>query len=371
MDYIYHIPPYLYQPIYIYSVMILVVITYFRFAPSNGTQILKHTPSISFPALVLALALILLMGLRPGTKEFGDTSMYIHNYENIINAYEWDEEWLWTNIAFFCKSIKLPTTAYLLLIDIIYIGTAFACCCILMKRNVWIAFLFVASSFSFYSYGINGIRNGTSLHILLLAIALITQTRASKIIGALLCIAAIGIHKSSMLPIASLLCALYVVKNPQKAINFWVASIFISLIAGNSVGEFFASLGFDDRMGDYFNGQENAITMRQFSHTGFRFDFLLYSAMPVLMTWYVTIKRKFNDRTFNIIAITYILANSFWVMVIRAAFSNRFAYLSWFLYPIVIAYPLLRFKIWNNQDKKTAIILLLYAGFTFLMYIKG
>lgn len=130
-------------------------------------------------------------------------------------------------------------------------------------------------------------------------------------------------------------------------------------------------MGFDDRMTDYFQSQDDAKVMKQFSETGFRFDFLLYSAMPVLMTWYVTIKRNFEDRTFNIIAVTYILANAFWVMVIRAAYSNRFAYLSWFLYPIVIVYPLLRFRLWDDQDRKTALILLLYEGFTFIMFLLG
>jgi len=57
--------------------------------------------------------------------------------------------------------------------------------------------------------------------------------------------------------------------------------------------------------------------------------------------------------------------------VIRAAFSNRFAYLSWFIYPLVIAYPLLRMNIWEDQDRKTAQILLAYSGFTFFMHLIG
>ena len=87
--------------------------------------------------------------------------------------------------------------------------------------------------------------------------------------------------------------------------------------------------------------------------------------MPILLVWYLTIKREFKDKSFNLLANTYILANAFWIMVIRANYSNRFAYLSWFLYPIVIFYPLLRFKIWDNQDRNSALILLAYSGFTF------
>ena len=68
---------------------------------------------------------------------------------------------------------------------------------------------------------------------------------------------------------------------------------------------------------------------------------------------------------------TYILANSFWVMVIKAAFSNRFAYLSWFLYPVVLAYAVIRLHIWPDQDKKAGLILALHAGFTIIMFMLG
>jgi hypothetical protein len=86
------------------------------------------------------------------------------------------------------------------------------------------------------------------------------------------------------------------------------------------------------------------------------------------MVWYVTHYRKFKDQTFNILANTYLLSNAFWIMVIRSAFSNRFAYLSWFIYPLVIVYPLLRMNIWKDQDRKTAIIFFLYSGFSFFMF---
>ena len=76
-------------------------------------------------------------------------------------------------------------------------------------------------------------------------------------------------------------------------------------------------------------------------------------------------------RVFNTIAIVYLLSNAFWIMVIRASFSNRFAYLSWFIYPLVLAYGVIRLHIWKDQDRKAAIILLGHAGFTILMYVLG
>lgn len=55
-------------------------------------------------------------------------------------------------------------------------------------------------------------------------------------------------------------------------------------------------------------------------------------------------------------------------MVIRSSFSNRFAYLSWFLYPVVIAYPLIESHVFGNrQNTAIACVLLLYVGFTLFM----
>ena len=54
-------------------------------------------------------------------------------------------------------------------------------------------------------------------------------------------------------------------------------------------------------------------------------------------------------------------------MVIRSSYSNRFAYLSWFIYPIVIAYPLINLPVWEDQDRKTGLILLAYVSFTVFM----
>ena len=64
----------------------------------------------------------------------------------------------------------------------------------------------------------------------------------------------------------------------------------------------------------------------------------------------------------------YIICNSFWILVIKASFSNRFAYLSWFLFPIVLVYPLVMFKIRNKNNHYLGLIMLLHLGFTLFMF---
>lgn len=372
------IPYNLFHTIYLTVVMMACIMIFFHYISSSGNKILYNQggPLKLIPASVLCVALIFLIGLRPASRfvsYFGDTFYYAHFYNNILIDYtdvDWSGEWIWENFSFFLKSIALNVNEYLLVVAAIYIILMFVCCIKLMKNNVLIAVLFCLASFSFWGYGINGIRNGMACSIVLLAVSFLPGNTIEKIISILLMVIAYGIHHSILLPGLCAVMAYVAIKDPKYAISFWGISILISLVAGNLVGDFFASLGFDERT-SYFTDTDESSLSSDFSSTGFRFDFLLYSAMPVLMTWYVAVKRKFKDSTFNLIANTYILSNAFWVMVIRATFSNRFAYLSWFLYPIVIAYPLLRMNIWEDQDRKTVLILLAYSGFTLFMSLIG
>lgn len=186
------------------------------------------------------------------------------------------------------------------------------------------------------------------------------------IIAALLAFVAINIHRTTILPIGMMVASLWCVKPFKTAYTFWILSILISLVAGGTVTAFFSTLGFDDRL-SYLS---NEVDEGMFSHTGFRWDFLLYSMMPIVLGYYVVIKRGIQDKTYLMLLNTYTLSNAFWVMVIRANYSNRFAYLSWFMYPIVLAYPLLKLDIWGKeQGKRLNQIMLAHIGFTWFMSI--
>ena len=161
--------------------------------------------------------------------------------------------------------------------------------------------------------------------------------------------------------------ACYFFKPQRILFIIWLLSIVVSLLMGDVVADFFANLGFDDRLNRYIMTEANEDL---FSSTGFRWDFLLYSAVPIVIGYYILVKKRTYNLTYLLLLGTYILTNSFWVMVIRAQYSNRFAYLSWFLYPIVICYPLLKLKIWpKTQGSKVAYTMVGHLAFTFIMYL--
>jgi hypothetical protein len=183
---------------------------------------------------------------------------------------------------------------------------------------------------------------------------------------ALLSIAGMGFHMSAALPIAAMSFT-YFVRKPKFMIITWLAAIAVSLAFGSYFEALLVAMNFDDRLATNLQGDEWGVVEHRF-----RWDFLLYSAMPILLAYYTIFKRKLFNDTYLLLLGTYIYANSVWVLAIRALFSNRIANLSWFLYPILLAYPLLNFPVFKkNHSQKTAWILLAQFAFTTLMWLRG
>ena len=140
-------------------------------------------------------------------------------------------------------------------------------------------------------------------------------------------------------------------------IKLWLFAVPVGLIAGGFFNSVFSSFVNDDRTA--YLTTHNALYQQ-----GFRLDFILYSLVPIVIGSYYTLVKKFKDRLYQIILNAYILTNVFWVLIIRANFTDRFAYLSWFMIPFVLAYPLLqRDAPVKRPNNWLAIILLGEAAF--------
>lgn len=356
--------PYLYQQVFTGTTAALAVILGMGriTSPDNTWQQKGSGPW--FP-LMMCLLLTFWMGLRPVSGAFGDTVNYAAEYARMDPHHismNWDSEWIWALLMNGCKAAGLSIHAFFTIVAAGYVLTACWAVKRFMPSDSLLGVVFLLNSLMFFTFGVNGLRNGLACHLILLGLSFLLDDRLVS--GTVTFLVAFGIHRSTMLPIAAILAGRYVFRDVKYLIWFWFASIFISLIAGGAITSFFAGLGFDDRMAQY----STLSGMSEFSRAGFRWDFLLYSAMPVVMAWYVSIKKGIQDNWYNVICTAYLLCNAFWIMVIRSAFSNRFAYLSWFLYPIVIAYPLVNMPVREDQDRFTGWCLLAYAGFSAFMW---
>ncbi len=362
------IPASLYHPIFLYLVLTLTFVACCRTYPMSYKVINRPRSWVTIiPPLLLCLIFAIFIGGRPISGfYFGDTGLYAHQFNLMRSGAAIpgdDGEWVWNQFMYFCSK-RMSISQFFTIVDLGYFGFTLWASRRIAPNNVWIMVLFNLAAFSFFTYGTNGIRNGLACAITLVAISYLVANKRNLVMACTLAFIAINIHRTTSLPLLMAFVASFGIKSFKVAYTFWIISILISLVAGSAITSLFVGLGFDDRVSYLQTDASSEV----FSHTGFRWDFLLYSMMPIVLGYYIIMRRGIRNATYEFLLNTYTLSNAFWVMVIRANYTNRFAYLSWFMYPMVLAYPLLKMNVWDKrQGEALSLIMFMHAAFTWFM----
>lgn len=356
------IPLEYYYRVYLFSALAIALITLFH-AFIFDVNDRKNIGYITFIGYVIFILLTIYIGLRPVSgRYFTDMDTYAQIYESYARG---DAIVLETDLVFqqfmkFC-SYFLSTNMFFLLCAILYIVPLYIISKRFFKIYWFYAFFMFVVSFSFWTYGVNGIRNGLATSIFLLALAYYNRKGLMIAFLVLSCL----FHQTMLLPTGAFILTLFF-KNPSWYLKGWLLAIPLSITLGGFWENLFASLGFaDERLNGYLTGDKDELI----TNTGFRYDFLFYSSFAVITGAYFIFIKKYKDPLFIQIFNIYLTANAFWILIIRANFSNRFAYLSWFLMPLVIIYPLMKERFFKRQNKIIGQVLLSYFLFTFLMFI--
>ncbi len=358
------IPSKYYASIYYNILLLIVLLTVIHTLNNSGFRKKTFKFNNTF-ANILFFFLIIYIGLRPITIYFGDMGAYaklFNNYKEGIFLFKSTDIAFYTLMQWLSNFVSVDV--FFFLMTLLYLIPLYIATKRWFANYYYFAFLILVTSFSFWTYGTNGIRNGIATSLMILALSY----QDKKLIMYALFALAYGFH-SSMLLIIVLYFLTSLIKNIYFYFYFWGLSILLSLLMGSFWENFFASLGFgdEDKINTYFFNKEEFAD--QFSSTGFRWDFLLYSFTAVYAAWFFIKKKRFKDQYYLKMVKIYLMANAFWILVIRANFSNRFAYLSWFLMGIIIIYPLLKHVYWKNQFQIIGILILIYFSFTYIMNI--
>jgi hypothetical protein len=305
------------------------------------------------------------MGLRPiNGVWFGDTMTYYFFYEDYNNSntiYD-TKDVLFNEFLKFCAQF-IPVKAFFMLCAALYIIPLYLVSKKWFQEYWFYAFLMFITSFSFWSYGTNGVRSGLAASFVLLAI-----TREKRLWQISWFLIAVGFHKTMLVPILGYVLSL-IYNRPKYFLALWLICIPLSLLLGSFWESFFGSLGFEeDRLRYLTQGAEGEID-KDIKKTGFRWDFLIYSASAVVLGCYYIFWRGFKDKTYYLLFNTYLFANAFWILVIRSNFTNRIAYLSWFIIALIACYPLLKRVIIPQQHKKLGLLIVIYFMITFALNI--
>ena len=231
----------------------------------------------------------------------------------------------------------------------------------IFSDQISIFLIAVFSSMFFYAYGTNTIRSGLAASFFILSFAYGNKSINKYIFLAI----SISLHLSFVIPLMAYIIA-NIYRNTHLYVTIWIISVFISYFLPDYFSPFLSNfLNIDDRAVSYIMSDSVDAYRKEF-----RLDFLLYSSVPIFIGLFFINKKSIQSKFYNLLLNTYIISNTFWVLNIRAIYSDRFAYLSWFILPILIIYPFLYSSNIRNKKIKISFILLINVAFTYLMSIR-
>lgn len=352
----------IYQYIYLLFVTIITLI-YIRKYKHN---LLRYKKS-NVAELLLVVTVALFIGLRPISGWFIDMYSYNQRLQQLDGQPFWfttdTDNIIFDNFLEWWGCNGISPTLFFLTVATIYFVCAYIGIKRLFKDNALIAYIVFLAAFSTFSYSTNGIKAGAAASIFIMALGY----RNKLWLCLPLMLASMGFHHSMALPIAAFAPTIFF-KNPKWYYYGWLACFLLASFHITYFQILFGGMA-DEQGAGYLLATEQTSE----AHIGFRPDFVLYSAVPVWMGYQIEMKKKIIvSATYKMLIHFYLTANAAWMLCMYASFTNRIAYLSWFVYPIVIIYPFLDKK--NNDPnryaklKKVVIYHLLFTLFMVIVY---
>lgn len=271
----------------------------------------------------------------------------------------WDKDVGWRYYVDLCKLFISDSIVFFIITSILYfVGNYIFFKALIPQKYLFYFLLATFGSLGYFAYGVNTMRAGIALSLFLVAF-----TKRNNIIFFLLfSILAVFVHKSMLILILALILTKYV-SNSKIYIVAWLVFLWISILNIEVISVFIQEnlSDIDNRVVDYLGSDGIEIYK-----SGFRYDFLLYSIVPIITGYYYIYMLKFNTTTYHLLYNVYIMANALWLLTIRIPFNDRFAYLSWFLYPFLMLFPLFSLPNIKNRQLKIAMII---GGIILLTFI--
>lgn len=355
-----------YYTVYLIIVTIITCFVSYNYSGKNGLVEYSSKSKSSWGTFLLALFMVMFIGFRPASSAFVDMMNYITFYhafhEGIVFIFDKEaENLLFDNYFAWIGSMRLGTTFFFVTIAAIYFICTYIACKRMFPRDTLIAYLVFLAAFSTFSYATNGIKAGAAAAIFLMALSY----RENLKICIPLILVSWGFHHSMIMVVVAFVLTL-IYKNPKVYFAGWCFCLLVAAAHISFFQELFAGILSDS--GD--SGADYLITEGDDwgGKTGFRIDFVLYSAVPILVGYWAVYKKRLQlSKMYTCLLNLYMTLNGTWMLCMYASFTNRIAYLSWFLYPIVLIYPFLN-ENWGAYRYKTlSKVVIAHLCFTLFM----
>ncbi len=347
-----------YQTVYLLFVLFLTVLSFIRYN-STGPLASREYNNDSELAFALTVVMILFIGLRPVSTVFADMPGYYyamldHRYEHIPLSISGN--FLFVPLMGFMSAIGTPPQMAIIVLAFINFFFTFWAAKKIFPGNVFLTLLVFFASFSTFSYATNGLKAGCASALFLCALAY--RDNWKFFIPFL--IASLGFHHSMELPIVAFVCC-YFYKNTNFYLVLWLTCLLLAATHVTFFQTFFANFTDEHGAGYLLGGNYGG-------RGGFRLDFILYSAVPIIIRQYlVNNKNYIPPEEYTFIFNVYVLTNAIWLLCMYASYTNRIAYLSWCIYPIVLIYPFLKGE--KSDEKSETFPLVLLGNLVFTLFM--
>lgn len=356
------LPAHLYQYFYLFIVTIATIACVSEY---KSVDSLRHKKSL-VPPLLLLIFMIFFIGLRPINEVFVD----MYDYAHIMDLRKGDafvldihaENLIYDNLQAYWVSKKWPYGPFFLMFSIIYFSGIFFATRKLFKLNTLLVFLVYLAALSTFSFGTNGIKAGAAASLFLVAVAY----RKKLFISIPFLLLSLGFHHSMTLPIGAFIIA-YFFHDRRYYLAFWIVCLALSALHVTYFQELLS--GYTDERGAEYLQIVDPDNERSTGATGFRPDFILYSAIPIFIGYHISKKYEFESKMFDFIWCIYVLCNGVWLLCTYAYYTNRIAYLSWCIYPFVLIYPFINFAWSDVQNVYLKRCVYIHLGFTIFMSV--
>lgn len=345
---------------YIYIIFVAIITIYY--VGKYKSPIYKPSTNVG-GELLLVIVMILFIGLRPVSRVFVDMLSYdsfLGRFQGETFIFTWEtDNKIFDNLIMWWSCNGIDARLFFLFISAIY----FICTYLGIKRlfpnHSLLAYMVFLGAFSTFSYATNGIKAGAAASIFIMALGYWDKL----LVCIPLMLVSLGFHHSMIMPVAAFVVTVFF-KNPKWYYYGWFVCFIMALLHITYFQFLFGGMA-DEQGSGYLMATEQTSE----AHIGFRPDFVLYSAMPVVIGYLFEMKRKVRlSKTYTTLMHFYLMANSIWMLCMYASFNNRIAYLSWFVYPLVIIYPFV--DVYNkdvNKNKKLRKAVIYHLAFTMFM----
>ena len=350
-----------YQYIYLIIITLFVVGVMSYYSTLTRPSFIEgRNHSMKGGAFLLLVFLVFFIGFRPNSYLFADHMNYYYYYREALGQpfmFDWHlENIIFDNFWLFLASNHVPIIVFYVFWDFVIFYCMYLCCKKLFPFDTLLAFLVCLSAFSTFASSVNGFKGGAAASVFLVAIAY----KDHRALSVILALVSYGLHHSMQLLVVAYLVT-FLIKNVKWYFYLWTVCLVLSALHFTAAQTFFGSIT-DEKGASYLIANDDGFM------TGFRLDFILYSSVPVLMGYYMLFRQKINNETYNFMLKLYLLTNSIWMLCMYSSFTNRIAYLSWFMYPIVLLYPILQTEYRSKAKKILSFVVYGHLTFTLIMF---